>query len=275
MKLPVKMQNERVESTEANSTDEKKDPRDTDKVDDVSRSNDTDSSANASHETLTIVNNEKMSPSRHDEEFKSPEESLGSAPSQSSEGNVRISSPKIEEAQPGEADDESRSKDKESTQNDENVEGNEQSGKSKTTNEDTDEGAMGNTETVQDTAEVHAEETIAETSRNEDEKQEIPTDYSVAPPKPPRLKSADVDDGNNGEGSSKGNDDEPGDETNEEETKANNEQSTSAEEKSVEIAESSIEKLDEEAGKPPDETKTENGTQDDDDVVQSPAPRTG
>ncbi|RLU21926.1 hypothetical protein DMN91_006305 [Ooceraea biroi] len=269
LKLPINMQNERVDNTE-NLTSEKKDSRHTDKIEETSNDTQTNSSENVSRNNSDIVNNEKILSSMHDKKVATPKKSLETRLSQSPKENAQT--PKIEEMQPN---DESQPKDEESIQNGKNDESNENKSNEEN-NGDTE--VKGNTVMLQDTAELHAEEAIS--AIQNDVQQETPTNLT-APPKPPRLKSVTIDDTSNEMESSKEDaDNEDEKKKNEEETSKEQTSSSKLEKsksknsigKSVE--ENSIEKVEEvENDENPGETKMD-GTQDDADVIQSPAPRT-
>lgn len=281
------MQSERVDNnTENNLTNERKSSRHSDKIDEMSESNDTQTnpSENISQKNSNIVNNENLS-TMQDENLATTKKSLEIA-SESLNQDTQVPNIKSEEIQS--TNDESQSKDKESTPNDGN-ESNEIN-KSKTNEGGDREGNTAMT-MMQDTAESHTEETI---SNMQDEVQQEISINPTAPPKPPRLKSVSIDDivDRNKKESSEDDDadaDKPEKDENEEETKTSNGRTEASNSKLVENPKSANSKTETSAGatenpienaeeiehvEKPEETKAD-GTQDDVDVVQSPAPRTG
>jgi len=160
----------------------------------------------------------------------------------------------------------------------------EESGGSRKGSQDNGESAESKkAETVQEVQDA-AEEVTA--TMKSDSQQETPTS-PIAPPKPPRLKSPSADDitksnetkecsredDESEKGKSEGENGQTPSETVERSISAN---SQSAAERSAEVTESSLEGAEEhieERAEKPKETKVDS-TQDDADVVQSPAPRT-
>ncbi|XP_032674765.1 X-linked retinitis pigmentosa GTPase regulator-like isoform X2 [Odontomachus brunneus] len=270
LKLPVNMQNEqRLDNMENKSTNGK--DNDADKNSEKLQNNDaeTNSSENAATNNSNLVNGS----SRKDEDNVSHQESSKAVPSET-----------IEESQP--ADHEDQAKDEENEQDDKNnesQENNKESDKSQESNENAENQA------TQETEESHTE--VAETTATNEIEQETSTN-TTPPPKPPRLKSGDAENMSNEKESSKGSDEaeEIGKEENGEETKASDERigstkssdgrtksaiSKTGDENTADVTENSIDKV-EKDGHVEESGKAEvDGAQDDADVVQSPAPRTG
>jgi len=251
LKLPMSMQNERTQD-ETGSRD---------KIDEVSKGDDdqTSSAENAPGERVVQL---------------APEES--SAIAASSKEDAQSPDLKTEETQPSDDQNQPADQEEESTQIDE------ESGGSRKGSQDNGESAESKEAEMVQEVQDNAEEVTA-TMKSQ---QETPTS-PIAPPKPPRLKSPSADDitkSSEAKGSSreddeseKGKDEEETNngrtETAERSTSAN---SQSAAERSAKITESSLEEAEEhaeECAEKPEETKVDN-TQDDADVMQSPAPRT-
>lgn len=284
------MQNERMDNTKTSATNESKDLCYTDEIEN-SASNDkqTNSLENVSQSSSDVMSNEKKS--IHDEKVATPKKSSETAVLQSPKANTPTNL-KTEEVEL--TNNKSQSQDEESAQNGRNGESS-NSNKSENNEESEDnteiKGEITTTSKMaQDTAELHAEET--KISKTENEAQQEMSTYSIAPPKPPRLNPVTVDDNKNEkDSSSENNNHETEKKKNEEETKTSNGQtsipkineepksadSKSDVEKNAETTENSIEKVKErevEHVEKSDESKMD-GIQDDADVVQSPAPRTG
>lgn len=269
LKLPVNMQNE--QRMENNSTNEKDETHRVDKISETSESNETQ--ANLSENTSTKDSNIIDDSSTRNEKVPSPQKSSGTAPSEISREKLEEPRSIGDEIQPGDKGD---AQDIEST-------GNEESNKSsQPDNENT---------------EVTAEDSHAAASRIQpDETEQNTSTTSIPPPKPPRLKSASVeeDTSNEKESSSKGEDGgEAGKEMGEKIEGTRDEQNSTSprssdgkrptsvisknshERTDMEAIENSIEKVEEDGHADESEKAETDGTQDDADVIQSPAPRTG
>ncbi|XP_018046715.1 PREDICTED: X-linked retinitis pigmentosa GTPase regulator [Atta colombica] len=255
LKLPINMQNEhRIDNMEK-LTDEKDDSHHLVKISEASNNNDIQTNSSPKEdspkENTDIVSNEEISPSAEDEKITNP--SLEVIPSESSQEKDQI-------------DDEDHNKEniesKDINENNENQENNKN---------------METTVIVQDIEEYIE----TEVSRREEEKEQKTTMNPIPPPKPPRLKSASIEDASEKESSKENEEDEK--EKDDEEMKMNNEENSSAKsarkslstisQKTVEAIENSIEQVEEDENIEEPE-KAEMNTQDDTDVVQSPAPRT-
>ncbi|XP_012057883.1 PREDICTED: X-linked retinitis pigmentosa GTPase regulator [Atta cephalotes] len=255
LKLPINMQNEhRIDNMEK-LTDEKDDSHHLVKISEASNNNDIQTNSSPKEdspkENTDIVSNEEISPSAEDEKITNP--SLEVIPSESSQEKDQI-------------DDEDHNKEniesKDINENNENQENNKN---------------METTAIVQDIEEYIE----TEVSRIEEEKEQKTTMNPIPPPKPPRLKSASIEDASEKESSKENEEDEK--EKDDEEMKMNNEENSSAKsarkslstisQKTVEAIENSIEQVEEDENIEEPE-KAEMNTQDDTDVVQSPAPRT-
>ncbi|XP_011697417.1 PREDICTED: X-linked retinitis pigmentosa GTPase regulator [Wasmannia auropunctata] len=263
LKLPVNMQNEhRVDSTEK-STDEKDDSYHPDESSETSN-NGTQINSSPKEDSLKentdIVNNEEISSLVNDEKTASP----------SSEINLSENSQEKDQIDHEDHDTENNTESKENSESKDINENNE--------NEENNKNMEIATIEEQDVEESCAEKELPRIEEEEGEK----TTNSVPPPKPPRLKSGSVEGTNNEIESSKEN--EEGEQERDDEEMTNNKQNSSAKtavkslsaisKKTVEAIENSIEKVEEDE-RPEEVEKTEiDGTQDDADVVQSPAPRT-
>lgn len=253
------MQNERVDNTENNSDD----LHDTDKVSEMPENNETNLLEDATKNS--DIDNELST--KNEEDVTNPAESLETA-------SLESPNEKVADSPGGENKTEDEKKDEENVENEESKndkEDNESAEMAATVTQDEEP----NTEVTDSKVEDHAE---WETPMN-------PT----PPPKPPRLKSGNSEDiSNEKELSSK--EDENEEKEGENETKKNNEQSSNpqfSDKKSksaisrggiaetIDAIENSIEKVQEDGyAEKPEKVETD-GAQDDADVVQSPAPRTG
>lgn len=271
LKLPVNIQSEqRLDNTENKSTNGK--DNDADKISEKSQNNDAEANSSENANNSNLVNG----PSAKDEDNVSHQESSEAAPSETPKRTIVESQPAGHEDQAKAEGNEQDDKNNESGENDK------ESDKIQESNENTENQA------TQETEEPHTE--VAETTTTDEIEQETST-HITPPPKPPRLKSGNVEDTSNEKRASKGSDEveEIGKEENGEETKANDERIGSAkssdgrtksaisktgDEDMVDAIENSIDKV-EEDGHAEESKKAEvDGTQDDVDVVQSPAPRT-
>lgn len=257
------MQNEhRVDNAEK-LTDEKDDLQHPENSE-TSRNNETPTnpSEDSPKENADIVNNEEILSSANDEQITSlPSEII---PSESSLEKDQIDD---EEHDNENTDNKESNESKDINENNENEENNKNIEMPATV--------------VQDVEESHTE---IEISRIKEEEEQRMTTNPTPPPKPPRLKSGNMEDTNNEKESSKENDEDEK-EKNDKEKKTSNEQNLSARtveksisaisKRSVEAIENSIEKVEEDEYAEEPEKVEVDGTQDDADVVQSPAPRTG
>ncbi|XP_018347925.1 PREDICTED: LOW QUALITY PROTEIN: X-linked retinitis pigmentosa GTPase regulator [Trachymyrmex septentrionalis] len=261
LKLPINMQNEhRMDNTEK-STDEKDDSHHPDKISEASNNNDIRTNSSPKKDSLKentdIVNNKEISPSAEDEKITNP--SLEVIPSESSQEKDQIN---------------------DEDHNNENIE-NKENNESKDINENNENQENNkNMETAAIIVQDVEECTETEVSRIEEEKEQKTTTNPILPPKPPRLKSASIEDASEKESLKENEEDEK--EKDDEEIKMSNEENSSAKiarkslsaisQKTVEAIENSIEKVEEDENTEELE-KAEIDTQDDADVVQSPAPR--
>ncbi|XP_014467816.1 PREDICTED: X-linked retinitis pigmentosa GTPase regulator [Dinoponera quadriceps] len=287
LKLPVNMQNEqRLDNAESKSTSEKEKINDMEKINDTEKINEEPQNNNDESSSLenATMNNSNLvnSTSKKDEDNESHEESSENVPSE----NPERKSP-IEESQP--TGDEDQSKVEENEQNDKNNESKENSNESDKTdsqddNEKTENAAMREAEEshTEEAATTVTDETERETSMN-----------TIPPPKPPRIKSGNAEDTSNNEKESlkeSNGVEEIKKEEGEEEAKESDERIDSAkssdkkpksaafkrgDEDIVDVTENSIDKVEEDGHSKDPEKSEMDGTQDDADVVQSPAPRTG
>ncbi|EFN79836.1 X-linked retinitis pigmentosa GTPase regulator [Harpegnathos saltator] len=277
LKLPVNMQSEeRLDNTENKSTSENGD-NDKDKIHENTENNATNTTnfpENATTNDSNLVNGSRDDNNVNHKDLTSettvPSENLN----------------KTEEPQP--VGDENHAEDEGNEQDDENNKSKENSKENNKADSPEDDENTEN-QTTQEAEEQHIEAAV--TTTTEETEQETSTN-TTPPPKPPRLKSANAEDTGNGKESSKESDGvgELEKEKNGEETKARNERNESAKssdeklksavskigvENIVGAVENSIDKAQED-GHVEEPEKTEvDGVQDDADVVQSPAPRTG
>ncbi|XP_072751495.1 uncharacterized protein [Anoplolepis gracilipes] len=312
LKLPVNMQNEhRVDTTEKPTHEKDNSHHDT--INETPKHNDTqtNSSKDSSKENSDIVNDEKISSPASDKKVASPKKSPETSPPESPKEKVQTpnTNAKVEEPQPTDEEDESKSK--ESAHNDENTE-DKIDNKSESVQENNE--SQKNNKNTEMTATIVQEEPCAEAAAaaSTKETQQDPTSTNpIPPPKPPRLKSGSVentsienDSSPESEENEKKEDEDEKDEhekdehekvehekekRNEEETKSDKPEDVSPKSlgksksaisenitgKIVEAVESSIEKVKEEIHGEESEKVETDGVQDDADVVQSPAPRTG
>lgn len=285
LKLPMNMQNERMDNTENLTMNKKNDSRHTDIIDKMPKSNDTQTNSsenNLSQKNLNIINDENSS-SVHDEKIASPKKSLESAPSSESSSKESTEAPNLKNEEKEQPINDEIAHD-ESLQNDKTDESNESNKNNNNEENNKDAETKGDTAMMQNAAGLQAEEV---SKMQNDVQQEAPTN-PMAPPKPPRLKSESNDDTSDEKESSKEEDeDTSGEKKNEEETQTNNGQTSSSKldeesksaslitRKNADAIENSIEKVEEdEHVEKAGEAKTDDA-QDDADVVQSPAPRTG
>lgn len=257
------MQNEqRLDNTENKVTSET--DGDTDKIKEKAENN---LSKNTTINNSILVNGS----SKKDEDNANHKESSETAPSDTPKKT-------IEESQS--AGDEDQAKD----------EGNEDmNNESKENNEENEEiDSHEDNENTENQATQEAEQPHTETTATDEIEQKTSTN-TIPPPKPPRLKSGNAEDANNEKESSKENDraEEIEKEKDEEEMKTNEERSDSAkssggkpksvisksgDEHTIDDVENSIDNMEEDGHK---EKMEMDGAQDDADVIQSPAPRTG
>ncbi|KAL6254772.1 hypothetical protein P5V15_003101 [Pogonomyrmex californicus] len=263
LKLPVNMQNEhRMDNTEK-STDEK-DNLHHDKNSETSKNNDIriNSSEDSPKENTDIVNNEEISP-KNDEKIASPKLFPKTASLESLKEKDQV--------------DNNENHDNENTESKE-------SNESTNINENNESQENDKNMKMAATMAQDVKESCTEmASRIEEAVEQKTMTNPILPPKPPRLKSASIEDTDN-ETETLKESEENKNEKNNEETETSSEQTSSAQttEKSksaisrevMEAIENSIEKIDEGEHTEEPEKAEMDGTQDDADVVQSPAPRT-
>lgn len=265
------MQSEqRLDNTESKATSEN--VENMDKIHEKPQENDaeTNSSEEATANNSNIVNGT----ANKDEDHASHKESSEIAPSESPKR-------KIEESQP--ASDKDEAKDEGNAQDHKNNE-------SKESDEVDSHGDNGNTEN-QATQEAKEQHTGAAATTETDATEHETSPNTIPPPKPPRIKSGNAEDTSNEKGSLKENDkvEEIGEKEDGEETKASDERNDSAKlsgekpesviskagETIVDTIENLMDKVEEDGHAEESEKAKVDGIQDDVDVIQSPAPRTG
>ncbi|XP_018404894.1 PREDICTED: X-linked retinitis pigmentosa GTPase regulator [Cyphomyrmex costatus] len=264
LKLPINMQNEHRMDNMEKSTDEKDNSHHPDENSETPNNNDIQTNSSpkkdSPKENTDIVNNEEISSPAKDEKITNSSSEI--IPSESSQDKDQI--------------------DNEDHDN-ENIESKE-SDESKDINENNESQENNkNVETAATIAQNVEECTEIEVSRIEEEKEQKTTTNSIPPPKPPRLKSVSIEDASEKESSKENEENEK--EKDDEEIKTSNDEENSStkiarkslstiSQKTVEAIENSIEKVEEDEHADESE-KAQIDTQDDADVVQSPAPRTG
>lgn len=258
LKLPINMQSEqRPDNTENKLANGKDD--DTDQINEKPQNNDaeTDSPKDAEPDNSNLVNDSM----KKYEDNLNHEESSETAPSETPKKT-------IEKPQPS---DEDQAKEEGNEHDDKNGKSGE--------NDKESEKVQGDDENAEETEERHTE--AAETTTDETE-HETSTNI-IPPPKPPRLKPENAVGTNGEKESSKESDEEIGEKETGEETKESEERKDSAKsvvsktvgENMTDAIENSIDNVEEDGHVEESEKAEMDGTQDDADVMQSPAPRTG